>query len=294
MAKDRQIAIIFFAFSAGMIAIAGFLLKGNYLQDKISFNNSDSSFNLFSDFKTGKEKAIEAHCGSAGNSNIMSSRMERKIIFCWNKNSGRYEKSDLDPTGAPILSKDNFQKNEHADSDGDGISEKYDLGDGRLTVWEDSRVLWQSDENWWVEDFFLADSDNDGKMNLNLSVWKSGDFGKYKPFWVKENNPSVKNHFFVFILSNNNMKPVWQSSNLSAPNCRIMFSDLDGDGKNDLIALEGDYAQSPDCKGEYISVWKWNEWGFVNEWRSEKGEFNEIKTYETEGKKYIIGFAEQI
>ena len=68
-------------------------------------------------------------------------------------------------------------------------------------------------------------------------MWKSGDFGASKPFWVKENDMSIKNHFFVFDLVNTEIKPVLQSSNLEMQNCDFTFADIDGDGKNDLITL---------------------------------------------------------
>lgn len=291
MDRNWQTAITFLMLGAGVVTVAGFLFGNNYLGDKASFDSPDNSSNLFSYFKVGKEKAMEAYRSGADN-NVTNRPLKKNSAFCWDKNSGHYEKSDLDPIGAVVLSHDSFPKNEYADLDGDGIREEYSLNNGRLTVQEDFKILWQSDESWWVEDFFLADSDNNGKMNLNLSVWKSGNFGKYKPFWIKENDPSVKNHFFVFDLRDNDMKPVWQSSNLPAPNCRIAFYDLDADGKNELIALEGDYIQIPDCKGEYISVWKWNEWGFINEWRSEKGEFGKVGIKDTEEGKCVIGFTE--
>ena len=111
---------------------------------------------------------------------------------------------------------------------------------------------------------------------INLWVWKSGDYGNSKPFWVKENDMSVKNHFFVFDFVSGTMKPIWQSSNLDTPNCEFKITDADGDGKNDLVVIEGDYSQKPMCSGNYVAVWKWNDWGFSNEWRSDKGKFSNL------------------
>ena len=84
------------------------------------------------------------------------------------------------------------------------------------------------------------------------------------------------------------MKPVWHSSNLSAPNCEFKIADVDNDGKNDLIVVEGDYSQSPNCKGIHLALWRWNGWGFSNEWRSEKGVFSNLEVEKIDGKDTLI------
>ncbi|MBE0449146.1 MAG: hypothetical protein IBX64_13820, partial [Actinobacteria bacterium] len=78
--------------------------------------------------------------------------------------------------------------------------ERYILRNGRLKVLEESKTIWESPRDWWVDDFVLADSTGDGVTNINLSVWRAGDLGKTKPFWVEENDQSIKNHFFVLKL----------------------------------------------------------------------------------------------
>ena len=149
-------------------------------------------------------------------------------------------------------------------------------------------MIWQSPSNWWIDDFVLADSNNDGIVDINLSLWKSGSFGTSKPFWVKENDMSVKNHFFVLDFSDGSIKQVWGSSNLVEPNCEFKIADVDNDGKKDLVVVEGDYSQKPECDGNYVAVWKWNDWGFSNEWRSEKGNFANLEIEKIDGKSYIV------
>lgn len=141
----------------------------------------------------------------------------------------------------------------------DGISEDYSLQDGRLEVTSDWQTIWQSPDNWWVDDFFLGDANNDGIPELNLLVWKSGSFGPHKPFWVTQNDNSVKNHLFIFKLTGSSFKPVWQSSNLDRPNYETILEDLDGDGDNELIVTEGDYTNPGERE---VGIWKWNGWGF--------------------------------
>ncbi len=155
-----------------------------------------------------------------------------------------------------------------ADLDQDNQKETYSLNQGHLIVTENSQVLWQSPADWWIDSFVLADINHDGYQNLNLSLWKSGNFGSSQPFWIKKNDLHVKNHFFVLSLVDNKIKTIWGSSNLEKPNCEFTFRDLDGDGRQELIVLEGEYRDDFQCYGKYLAVWKWKEWGFYNQWRS--------------------------
>jgi len=165
---------------------------------------------------------------------------------------------------------------EQADLDNNSAQETYKLENGRLFVSENSKLVWQSPIDWRVDSFVLADANNDGVTDINMSVWKRGNYGSSRPFWVKENDMSIKNHFFVFDFLKGAVRPVRQSSNLEAPNCDFTFADIDSDGKNDLVVIEGKYTRNFKCVGNYIAIWKWNGWGFSNEWRGEKGSYSDF------------------
>lgn len=210
-------------------------------------------------------------------------------VYSWNNNNNNFEKAirgaiynDSSKNGGII------SKQELADLDNDSVPENYNLENGRLTIMENEKMIWQSPSDWWIDDFILADSNNDGIEDINLSLWKSGNFGTSKPFWVKKNDMSVKNHFFVLDFLNGAIKQVWGSSNLGEPNCEFKITDVDNDGKNDLVVIEGDYSQKPNCEGNYVAVWKWNDWGFSNEWRSEQGNFSDLEIEKIGGKSYIV------
>jgi poly-gamma-glutamate synthesis protein (capsule biosynthesis protein) len=212
-----------------------------------------------------------------------------KVAYIWNNSTNNFDKTSIATIyNGTWVNKGLASKTEQADLDGDSIKETYTLENGQLMIAENSKILWQSLSDWWIDDFVLADSNNDGIIDINLSVWKPGNFGPSKPFWIKENDMSIKNHFFVLDLVGDTIKPIWQSSNLGVPNCEFTFADIDGDRKNDLITFEGDYSQKPDCKGDYLAVWKWNGWGFSNEWRSEQGNFSNLEIERSDGKNYII------
>lgn len=169
------------------------------------------------------------------------------------------------------------QKSEEHNINNNETQETYTLEHGVLSVIENDATVFKTTSTWWVDDFALADVDQDQEIDLMFSVWKEGDFGSSKPFWVKENDMSVKNHFFVYEFKNNEWKPKWQSSNLEKPNCEFAVADIDADTKNDLVVIEGNYDDWPVCKGEYIAIWKWNGWGFSNEYRSGKMHVHNVR-----------------
>jgi len=210
-------------------------------------------------------------------------------IYSWSDDNSNFEKESKAVIYARVpKNKIIIFRQEQADLDNDSISENYVLENGRLAITENSKMIWQSPSDWWIDDFVLADSNNDGIVDINLSLWKSGNFGTSKPFWVKENDMSVKNHFFVLDFVSGSINQIWGSSNLGEPNCEFKIADIDNDGENDLIVIEGNYSQKPKCNGNYVAVWKWNDWGFSNEWRSDKGDFSNLEIEKIDEKSYIV------
>ncbi|MBU0648941.1 CapA family protein [Patescibacteria group bacterium] len=218
--------------------------------------------------------------------------MDERICFSWDG-----EKNDFTQNNRKIFSgvgasyaaaADKLIK---LDSDKDGVAEEYLLKNGRFRVKESYKIIWQSPQDWWVDDFALADSTGDGKVDINLSVWKSGSFGASKPFWIEEDDPSVKNHLFVYDYINNEVVPIWQSSNLDQPNCEFDFQDIDNDGNEELVVIEGEYAEDFICEGKHVAVWQWNGWGFSLVWRSPAGDYADLQLEKINGAGYILSDA---
>ncbi|HOW13036.1 MAG TPA: CapA family protein [Candidatus Pacearchaeota archaeon] len=204
------------------------------------------------------------------------------------KNNDTFEKDERAVIYVNTLQKQsNIFKKEKRDLNNNLFFETYELKNGKLTIEENKKNIWESSDNWWIDDFNFNDSNNDGIVDINLSLWKPGNFGKSKPFWVEENDMSIKNHFFILNLIGNSIKEVWGSSNLSNPNCEFKFADIDNDKENELIVVEGDYLEEK-CNGNFVAVWKWNGWGFSNEWRSEKGNFSNLEIEKINNKNYIL------
>ena len=112
--------------------------------------------------------------------------------------------------------------------------------------------------------------------------------GSICPIWVKENDMSIKNHFFILDYSKGRVRHIWCSSNLTQPNCEFEFADINKDLKNELVVVEGNYRGSAENQGRYIAVWKWNGWGFSNEWRSKKGYYKNLTIENANGTKLIV------
>lgn len=91
----------------------------------------------------------------------------------------------------------------------------YVLEDGVLSFLDmDGKQIWRSNKYWFVNDFRLFDIDGDGNIDCLFSLWKSYSF--YKGF-DENDDPSVKNHLFLYTIRGGYAKPLWASSNLPRP-----------------------------------------------------------------------------
>lgn len=92
----------------------------------------------------------------------------------------------------------------------------------------------------------VCDVDGDGKPEVSLGVYT---LAKYNPVYAKRP--------FLYEFSNHRLYPKWLGSRLSHPFDDYVFSDLDGDRMDELIALE----TMQDGKKE-LNAYKWTGFGF--------------------------------
>jgi hypothetical protein len=63
-------------------------------------------------------------------------------------------------------------------------------------------------------------------------------------------------------------REIWAGSALPAPILHLEVGDVDGDGQNELVTLEGDYETGREGPARHVAVWEWNGFGFTLGWRS--------------------------
>ena len=75
----------------------------------------------------------------------------------------------------------------------------------------------------------------------------------------------------LILLDSRDGREVWAGSALPAPILALAVGDVDGDGRSEVVTLEGDYATGRNGPARRVDVWKWNGFGFTLEWRSPPG-----------------------
>ncbi len=129
------------------------------------------------------------------------------------------------------------------------------LAGGNVSVDYRESKVWDSPKNVKVQQILSCDMDYDGREELILLCWKRGRFGKYKPFWIKEDEENWSQHIFVYEMEHDKVTPKWMSSYIGQDVAQLAF---DG-GKASAGRL---FLTDPD--GE-ISCWRWESWGFAKE-----------------------------
>ena len=95
------------------------------------------------------------------------------------------------------------------------------LCDGYFTLQDDAgNVVWESENNWKVQDFIVCDIDSDGANEILLLTWKKGSFGRHLPFWVDKNDTETGQHIYIYEKREQNadkdgfLRASWMSSSL--------------------------------------------------------------------------------
>ena len=162
------------------------------------------------------------------------------------------------------------------------------LESGSLTVLHRDEVAWASDPSWEVRESLVADLNNDDEQEVALVLWKPFSpepsvyydaFGFLSPW----EDGSLRNHLFVYTWRDGDWLPLWCSSPIADPISDLTLGDVDGDGANELVALETAYGESLDAPARQVSVWRWNGWGFTLQWRSPAGAYANLTLQDVTG-----------
>jgi hypothetical protein len=154
------------------------------------------------------------------------------------------------------------------------------LAEGSLAVERQGEEVWASHPSWDVRQLLVADVNNDGEQEAAFVLWKPfhleptiiyDNFG-FPSLWQEG---SLRNHLFLYGWRDAAWQRLWCSSPVADPILELAAGDVDGDGANELVVLEGSY-EAPDPPARHISVWRWNGWGFTLRWRGPGGLWHDL------------------
>ena len=123
------------------------------------------------------------------------------------------------------------------------------LADNRFAAACDGTVLWESDSAWHVQDFLTCDIDRDGDTEILLLVWRRGNYGPSRPFWVARNDTGWSQHIFIYNWQDGAPVPQWMSSGLRPQVSRWAAQP---DGQLYILTPQGEE-----------TLWRWGQWGLV-------------------------------
>jgi len=131
---------------------------------------------------------------------------------------------------------------------------------GSVAIYQDGQAVWRSPPEWHVLDLALGDPNDDGRYEVLLALEKTDASGK------------TTHHPFIVGYRGGSYRTLWGGSPVSAPLGEVELGDLDGDGVDELAAIEG----SEDGATSYVTVWRWHGWGFSLLWRSPPGNYHDL------------------
>jgi hypothetical protein len=136
--------------------------------------------------------------------------------------------------------------------------------------------------SWHVTSSILADVTDDGAPEWVLLVWRPWRDWPIQR-WSPVPSPIAGFHdaagdsCHLILLDPCDGREIWAGSALPVPLLALAVGDVDGDGREEVVTLEGDYAAGREGRATHVDVWRWNGFGFVLEWRSPPGAFHRLR-----------------
>lgn len=146
---------------------------------------------------------------------------------------------------------------------------------------------------WRVTSSTLADVTGDGLAEWVLIVWRPWRDWPIQD-WSPAPSPIAGFHdaagdsCHLILLDARDGRQVWAGSALPAPLLAAAVGDLDGDGQNELAALEGDYHTGRDGPATRVDVWKWNSFGFTLERQSPPAILHQLCLTDANGDSILV------
>ncbi len=152
-------------------------------------------------------------------------------------------------------------------------NQRIELSEGHLRIWRPNppngiwQLVWESKPSWSVEQFTFGDADEDGRPEIMFTLWKNDGW---------DDASQYRSHPFVYGWRRNAIRPVWAGSALVDPIREFALADFDQDGRNELVVLEGVYADARHAPAQHVTVWRWQGWGYELLYRGPEGKFSSL------------------
>jgi hypothetical protein len=176
----------------------------------------------------------------------------------------------------------------------DGTVESLFLDDGRLSIKSGNSIVWKSDATWKVAKASFSDLNMDNIPEATLLVWRP-----FKPWPVDDflphggaidtfhDNTGSSCQIILVGWARNEYGEIWAGSALADPVTAFTTGDLNGDGDEELITMEGQYALKGSTPAHGLKVWEWNGFGFTVV-SSIKGMFSDLVLVREEQSRILI------
>ncbi len=132
------------------------------------------------------------------------------------------------------------------DFDQDGRNETIVLDHRRLTLKRGSEVLYETPSRWKISAMYAGNIDEDDNIEILVLAWRHGNYGDYRPNWVKHDTIAWSERLYIFEVKDDKIQPQWMSSRQPE---YIQSLKLNKDKTFTCISPEGKK-----------SVWKWQGW----------------------------------
>jgi len=134
---------------------------------------------------------------------------------------------------------------------------------------------------WRITASTLADVTGDDLPEWTLVVWRpwrDWPIQRWSPAAspIADFHDAAGDSCHLILLDPLDGHQVWAGSALPAPLLAMAVGDVDGDSRNEVVALESDYTTGRDGPATRVGVWKWNGFGFTLEWRSSPGILHQL------------------
>lgn len=148
---------------------------------------------------------------------------------------------------------------------------------------------------WNITAATLADATGDGEAEWVLLVrrpWRDWPIQEWTsaPSPIADFHDAAGDSCHLILLDPENGREMWAGSALPVPLLALAVGDVDGDGANEVVTLEGNYDAGWDGPASHVDVWQWNGFGFSLEWRSPKGVFHQLSLTSTASEE-LLGIA---